>query len=100
MSFLLLLALAVGAVWGWAMVGARAWLRRGLPILAFLLGGAFFRQSVREQGLEAAQSGQLEGIGLAGVMLMLLGLAALLTLLLIYLGAALGRAQKLSRRRK
>ena len=100
MSFMLLLALAVGGVWGWAMVGLPPLIRRGLPILSVLLGGVFYRQHVRQVGVEAAESGVLSGSGLAGVMLMLLGLAALLTLVLIYLSVALGRAQKLSRRKK
>jgi hypothetical protein len=100
MSFMLLLALAVGGVWGWAMVGMRPLIRRGLPILAVLLGGVLFRQSVREAGVQAVQAGTLTTTGLAGVMLILLGLMALLALVMIYLSVALGRAQQHTRRRK
>ena len=100
MSFLLIFALALGGVWGWAMVGMRPLIRRGLPILSVLLGGVLFRQHVRSVGRAAAEAGDLSGSGLAGVFLMLMGLAALMVLLFIYLSAALGRAQKLSQKRR
>ncbi len=100
MSLMILSTLLVGVLWGRSMVGLRPLIRRGLPIASVLLGGMLFRQATRELGREAIENGDLNTAALSGIALILLGLVALLTLVTIYLGGQLGRAQANSRRRK
>ena len=100
MSVSIFLSIIGGIFLGRAMLGWGIWLRRGVPAVLLVFGAILFRQSVSALGAEAVEAGALDSGGLAGIMLILLGLMSLMTMTLINLGAQLGIAQRRWGRRK
>ncbi len=100
MLFIVVGGLALGVFLGSRIVDARPVIRRGVPILIFVLGLIAFRMGIADIGIDAVQAGNLSTSGKLGIFLMLTGLVALLAIVLAFTGGEVAKSSRLQRRKK